>query len=530
MNEKRLKQDMIVSNRQPIRLRADPSFPPAIGYQYVLSDTNSSRNIRTWIFLKNNRLFRVLSLVDSTDTTSDFIRRFYATLRPYGPLAGPSVFESKLDVFFHDFYSSDSLTAQRARDAIPNVYFGPVGVPALLRAINTLPYNGKDYFETKTRLINELGYINDSIAANAVVEGLGQIYQRAGDTSTIQNAVFKALAHHKTRAAYDLLKRLMVEDPPIFENGTDYTYLFQDLGDSLALARKLFPDLLQLATVDDYKGNVQSLLANLVDSGYMQGPDYEPYLSQIWFDARIQWKKQEGKDEKKLQKKEDDNDDNSSDGDIEEGNGNDLDDYAILLLPFYDKNPNIPRFFDKMLSSRDASLRLNTTILLLRHDRPVADSIIRNLAASDSYRSELLQRLTAINRADRFPKQYHNQLDMARSLLASSRGNSGLADVQFIGKRRIQFKQSNGYVYLFKYKSAHDDDWQIGISGIQPADPAAVNTANEFVALTGKKLKPSLPINAQLDDQLRKLIFSKRKSAEHFYLDRNYFDRGGDED
>ncbi|HUB61575.1 MAG TPA: TraB/GumN family protein [Puia sp.] len=525
MNEKRLDQDMIAGARQPFSL-PDSTF----GYRYTLTDTNSTRHIRTWIFLNGNRLFRILSLSDSADTTSEFIRRFYATLKPLGPRTGPSVFDSKLAAFFDDFYSTDSLTAQRARDAIPNVYFGPAGVPALLQAINTLPYNGKDYFETKTRLINELGYINDPIATGPVVEGLRRIYERAGDTSTIQNAVFKALAHHKTRAAYDLLRRLMIQDPPIFENNTDYTYLFQDLGDSLALARTLFPDLLQLASVDDYKGNIQTLLASLVDSGYIQGPDYESYFSQIWFDARIQWKKQEGKDEKKLQKKEDDNDDNSSDNDADDNNGNDLDAYGILLAPFYDKNPNIPRFFDKMLASKDASLRLSTAILLLRHDRPVADSILRNLAASDTYRSDLYQQLTAIGKADRFPRQYRNQLDMARSLLASGRGNAGLADIQLITQRKIRFKELKGYVYFFKYKPAHDDDWQIGISGIQPSDLAAVNTAGDFVLLTGKKLKPGIPVNTQIDDQLRKLMFSKRKSALNFYLDHNYLDRTGDDE
>ncbi len=526
INEKRLSEDMVLSPRQPFSLAADTAF----GYRYTLTDTNSTRHIRTWIFLKDNRLFRVLSLADSTDTSSDFIRRFYATLKPLGDRHGPSVFDSKLTVFFNDFYSNDSLTALRAREAIPNVYFGPAGVPYLLQAINNLPYNGKDYFETKTKLINELGYINDSIAVGPVVEGLRQIYERAGDTSTIQNAVFKALAHHKTRAAYDLLKRLMVQDPPIFENNSDYSYLFQDLGDSLTLARTLFPGLLQLASVDDYKGNIQTLLAALVDSGYIHGADYESYFSQIWFDARIQWKKQEGRDEKKLQKKEDDNDDNSTDNDVEENSGNGLDAYAVLLAPFYDKNPNIPRFFDKMLTSRDGSLRLSTAILLLRHNRPVADTILRNLAASDTYRSELYQQLTAIGKADRFPRQYRNQLDIARSLMASNHGGSGLADIQFITKRKIQFKQFSGYVYFFKYKPGRDDDWQIGISGIQPVDLGSVNTATEFVTLTGKKLKPSLPVNTQIDDQLRKLIFSKRKSARDFYLDHNYLDRGGDED
>ena len=530
-NEKRLRQDMILGPRQAFRVTDDPSIA---GYRYSITDTNTSRRINTWVFLKDNRLFRILSLTDSTDTRTDtssgFIRRFYSSLRPLVPPAGPSVFESKLDSFFHDFNSTDSLTARRAREAIPNVYFGPAGVPALLRTINTLPYNGKDYFETKTRLINELGYINDSLATPPVVDGLRQIYQRAGDTSTIQNAVFKALAHHKTRAAYTLLKQLMVQDPPIFENATDYAYLFQDLGDSLALARTLFPDLLQLASVDDYKGNIQNLLASLVDSGYLKGTDYESYFSQIWFDARIQWKKQQGRDEKKLQKKEEEIEDNNSDNDAEDNAGNDLDDYGILLAPFYDKNPNIARFFDRMLASKDASLRLNTAILLLRRNHPVHDSIIQSLAAADQYRSDLYQQLMSIDHADRFPKQYRNQVDMARSLLAAGKGNTGLTDIQYVSRQKFQFKQSKGFVYFFKYKSGRDDDWQMGISGIQPSDPAAVNTSTEFVSLTGKKLKPNVPVNTQFDDQLRKLLFSKRKSAASFYNDHNYFDRSNDED
>jgi len=546
-NEKHIRRDMIISPWRPLRIDDGPGPPEgpahnsagnwasgnaaqAFGYQYSISDTNSSRRIRTWVFVRNDHFFRVLSLADSADTSSAFLRRFYSTFRPYGSLDGLPVFQSKLDSFFHDFYSSDSATARRAREAIPNVYFGPAGVPLLLRAIRALPYNGKDYFETKVKLINELGFINDPVSINAVVDGLHRVYESDGDTSTFQNAVFKALAHLKTRPSYQLLKTLMVQDPPIFENNSDYNYLFEDLGDSLALARILFPDLLQLASVDDYKSSVQSLLASLVDSGYMKGTDYDSWFTQLWFDARIQWKKQEGRDEKKLQKKEDDNDDSGGDNEGDDNSGNDLDSYAILLAPFYDRNPAIPRFFDKMLVSRDAGLQLSTAILLLRQGRTVADSIFRSLAASDSYRSELYRRLAAINRTDRFPAAYRNQLDMARSLLTAGRGALGMADIRFVAKRKIRFKESNGYVYFFKYKPTRDDDWQIGISGVQPADLSQVNTTNEFVNLTGKRLKQGQPENAQFDDQLRKLMFSKRKSAASFYVDRNYYDHNSDED
>jgi len=561
-NVKKLRQDLIISSMAPFRfdvppaaLTASPAVPaaapaasspaaanapasataptsatPAVtGYRMTLSDTNTSRQLNTWLFLKDNHLFRVLSLTDSLEPAGDFVRRFYASLRPLDPDPGPSVFTSKLDLFFHDFYSTDSLTAQKAREAIPNVYFGPAGVPALLHAINTLPYNSTDYFDTKTRLINELGYIDDSEAIKPVVAGLQQIYEKTGDTSTFQNAIFKALAHHKTRPAYDLLKRLIVQDPPVFDNASDYNYLFQDLGDSLALASTLFPDLLQLATVDDYKGNVQGLLAGLVDSGYLHSTDYSAWFSQIWFDAKIQWKKQEGRDEKKLQKKEEDNGDDNTDNDADD-NGNELDDYAILLEPFYATNPAIPHFFDKMLQSRDAMLRLNTAILLLRHSRPVADSIIQNLAAADTWRSTLYQDLVSIHRTDLFPGRYKDQVDMARGLLAAGHNSAAFADIQLVGRREVQFKEFKGNIYLFKYKLGKDDDWQIGLSGIQPANLKEVNTTTEFVSLTGKKLRQDKPVNTQFDEQLKRLLFSKRKSAAGFYMDRNYYEHGGEED
>jgi len=56
----------------------------------------------------------------------------------------------------------DSSTSIRRKRRFPNVYFGPAGVPGLLQAIASLAHNDKDYFSTKIRLINELGFISDS--------------------------------------------------------------------------------------------------------------------------------------------------------------------------------------------------------------------------------------------------------------------------------------------------------------------------------------------------------------------------------
>ncbi|HEY4111674.1 TraB/GumN family protein [Puia sp.] len=522
-NEKRLRRDLIVCSKQPY-INGDEA-----GYRYVLTDTNTTRRIDMRIFLKGSHLFRIVSLNDSLAAQSDFLARFYSSFHPVASSSGAPVFQGKLDLFFRDFESPDSLVAKRAKEAIPNVYFGAAGVPRLLEVIANLAYNGKDYFDTKTKFINELGYINDSAATPGVVAGLKQIYERAGDTSLLQNAVLKALAHHRTMAAYQLLKQLMIQDPPVFDNASEYTGLFRDIGDSLALARTLFPSLLQLSTVDDYKANIQSLLADLVDSNYLRAADYEPWFSQIYFDAKIQWKKQESKDERRLQKKEEDNDDNTE-TDGEEAAGNDLDDYAILLMPFYDKNPTIPHFFEKLLQSRDPQLRLSTSLLLLRHGRPVADSIFLALAANDASRSLLYQGLVAIGSVERFPLRYRTQEDIARSLLVASRGANEFAAIQLVDKQPAKFKDTKGWVYFFKYKINKDDDWQLGLSGIQPVNRKDLSTDASFVMLTAKKLKASTPAVEQFAGQWRKLLLSRRKSAASFFQDGEYHNLQPDED
>jgi hypothetical protein len=346
-----------------------------------------------------------------------------------------------------------------------------------------------------------------------------------GDTSSLQNAVFRALAHHRTREAYELLKTLLVQDPPVFDNESEYSYLFRDLGDSLALSKELFPELLQLGTVSDYKENIQSLMASLVDSGYLKGSDYESWFSQLYFDAKIQWKKQEGRDERRSQKKEDD------DGgeDTRENTDDALEDQAILLMPFYDRNATVPHFFNKLLQSRDGYLRLSTAVLMLRHNKPVPDSIIHNLAANDLYRSLLFRRLTAIHKANLFPKVFRNQVDMARSLLAATKG-AEFSEIQLVDKMPAQFKENKGVVYFFKYKVTSEDEWQIGLSGLQPVNPKDVNAEGEFVSCTGKKLRTGTPARQQFAQHLKKLMYSRRKSAAAFYQDISLYGRMDDED
>jgi hypothetical protein len=519
-NENKIREDLIIRSRVPFRFNDS-----VYGIKYEFADTNSSRIIRSWMFVKDNRMYRVINLTDTLSAPGPFVERFYSSLKPLEGKTGESVFRNKLSLFFSELGGHDSGESKRARDAIPNVYFGAGGVHSLLTAIRHRSAYDREYMLTKTKLINELGYIRDSTTIRELVAGLQDIYSRAGDTIILQNAVLKALAKNRTRESYALLKTLILRDPPVFDNGSDYGSLFQEMGDSLSLARGLFPELLELSSVDDYKDNVRSLLGWLVDSGYLHGPDYESYFNKIYFDARIQLKKQWAREEEQFQKKNEE-----GDGEFAEGSGpedraedyNELQDYAVLLLPFYESHAEVPSFFRRLLSSRDPALRLNTAILLVRRGKAVPDSIVGALAAIDHYRAILYDRLNAIVRLDLFPKGFRNQTDMARAQLLSG-SQVELSMVEPCGKKFVHSLEDSGYVYFFRYKLAKDAEWQIGISGLQPLDSNQIRSGDELVRLTNKKIRPDRPLAGQFEDQLRRLLFSRHKSAASFYLDNDSY-------
>jgi len=318
---------------------------------------------------------------------------------------------------------------------------------------------------------------------------------------------------------------LILQDPPVFSDSYEYGTLIDNLGDSLLLARQLFPELLQLSTLSDYKDDVLSLLVTLVDSNLINATDYESYFTKIYFDAKVELKKMQIKDEEKMEKDlvKDDNESNASAMDYD-GYNSDLENYSILLIPFYDKKKNVQMFFERMLQSRDPGIRLNTTILMLRNKIPVADSLLMNLATDDQYRSRLYVQLEKIKRLDKFPVKFKNQPDIARSFLLADKNYDKVDSVVFIKKEPAAYLDKKGVVYFYKYRVKKEDDWKMGISGLQSADEKVILTDDKLTTMTDKKIKKDEPLEQQFKDQLKKRLFSFHPSAKNFYGYNNYSD------
>jgi hypothetical protein len=69
-----------------------------------------------------------------------------------------------------------------------------------------------------------------------------------------------------------------------------------------------------------------------------------------------------------------------------------------------------------------------------------------------------------------------------------------------------------------------EDDWKMGLSGIQPEDPSQISSDDMLVSMTDKKINAEDPELEQFEKQLKKLIYSLRRSSAYFYRDNKYGD------
>jgi hypothetical protein len=286
--------------------------------------------------------------------------------------------------------------------------------------------------------------------------------------------------------------------------------------------------------IEDYRTDVMNLLETMVDSGYLKAADYETSFPKLYLEARQLLKKQLARESKvkmeKAARKESpgvsfDAGDDDNDAPSDAGNA-ELDQYAILLLPFYNKNPGVQSFFEQLQTTQDRRLLYNTFILLLRNKHKVPDSLFTKYAMADLYRSELYTDLESIKMLDKFPKQYKTQLDIARSLVAKPLDNYEKLDTLiYLDKLPVSYENKKGYVYFFKYKRMRDDiTWNVATVGMQPEKPDVIDVDNDdFTSVDeDRKLENDKPVKEQLQKMLKEMLYARRSSASVFYDARSY--------
>jgi len=541
--------------------------------EQLVTDTNSSRAILSKTFYRNGLRFQLTAETDTLSQPSSFVKSFFENFVPADTLKVINPFTKKSKIFFTDFFGSDSVARKKAINSVWQIDLDSTDLPLLTKAIHSFKWSEKKYLERKISFISKLGDIPVKESADL----LKNIYYAAGDTLQLQHTALSALLNQKTQYSFRLFKDIIINEPPVLDNEKSYqndyrtypatiTYrsiyntgselsgggFLNELYDSLQLTKTILPDLLPLMTLDDYKKPIMHLLRKMVDSNLVKAKDYEIYFSKFLIEAKQELKKQAIEEKKSAIEKAEGEKTEAKPANIyrrnESDQGNeDLLTYATLLLPFKETNPAVNDVLKQMLSSNDKRLKYNTAYLLLRHKLSLPDTTLAYFAKLDEYRYELFTDLRTLKMLDKFPAEYKNQRDLSKSKLFSSSYYSKPDSLVFIDSLPATLKNRKGFVFFYKYKTKKDDlSWKLATAGLLSQDNNQFNDEDDdddeedddgrmytsimsgwnlsgnndkivFTEFTDEKIKDDVPVKEQMEKQLKKILYSKRKSARMFY-------------
>lgn len=536
-------------------------------WDMIVSDTGSSRSFWYKVFYKDGVTFTLTTQQDTLTPPSDFVRQFYESFTPSDTLKGLSPFTKKSSLFFADLQSSDSVIRKRALNAIPEIYFDSTDLPELKNAIMACNWEQKKYLNTKKDLIAKLGGINTRAAADYLKE----LYYAQGDTVQLVYTTLQALLWHKNDYAYGLFRNIIANEPPVLDFSGDYedygrsvnrvtryfnqpgftggSDFMQRLTDSLALTKKILSDLLPLLNLEDYKSTVMDLLGEMADSNLLKPSDYVMYYNKFLLEAKQELKKQSIAEKKaaieKAEASKEKNKDRESDEE-ETDDGNDLlTRYAKLLIPFWDSHTAVAPLINQMLSSNDKTLKYHILLQLMQKERPYPDSLLRYFGGLEEYRYDLYADLKKMKKLDKFPAMYNNHLDLGKSSLLRMKSYNKPDSLVYADRISTVYKGKKGYMYFFNYKTKKDDlNWKLAVVGLVPENPREFEFTDtlqdapdsyywdaddrsyrfgtyEFTRFTDEKAATGEAMKTQMQKELKKMIYEKRKSALQFYNESN---------
>ena len=533
-------------------------------WEAIITDTGSSRTLWTRVFYKDGIGFSIATESDTVTAPSQFVKTFFRSFTPDDSLSGVNPYVKKASIFFADLKNSDTVIHNRAIKHIGDINLDSSDLTGLMEAIGALNWKEKKYLDAKSSFIEKLGRIK----TNAGADYLKQLYYAVEDTVRLQYAVLENLLNHKTRYAYGIFRDIINTEPPVldyssvdpgsyttseilrmYNSGFEYNdgKFMDELFDSLALTRTILSDLLPLINLEDYKPGIMKLLGRMIEEGLVEPKDYETCFSKLLLEARQELKKQSIAEKKRsIEKAEEIKTDKKKpaylrDDDEKDAGNDDLSLYATLLLPFSEKNSAVNTLLQQMLQSSDKELKYNTLLLLLENEKTYPDSLLNWFGQMDEYRYKLYTDLKEKGKPNLFPAQFNNPIDLGRSALLDKKSYGKPDSILFLDRLPLLYKNKDGFIYFFKYKSKKDDlVWKLATAGLVPADggafefdetamlPGAVSLYEvsgarqyDFTRFSDTKLKDDEPVNEQLRKEMKKMLYSRRKSAKEFYSEEN---------
>ncbi|MFK7813411.1 MAG: TraB/GumN family protein, partial [Maribacter sp.] len=415
----------------------------------TLTDTASTRGILIKNIVKNGLLYEVKSKVDTIDKPSRFVTDFFQNFTPFDTVVGKSILTDKTTAFFAALRKNDSIVS----DGYSFIKFQKKHIDSLKYYISAFNFP-EDKKHIQSYLIQKLAALDDP----QVNSFFKDFYAKSYNNSNAQTKILTAITKKADEESVKLLLELMSQDLPLVSNKFEIHKIFKPYMDSLPMAKKLYPEILDYSAIAEYKSPIFEMLANLQAKGLIKPKSYKKYRKQILNDAKIQLKRQLGQSYI-----------SNTRGDYHDiiapaasyraiGSTKVLEDYAVLLYPFV-KEKDVRQFFNRLLLVKDPKVQTTYAALLCKNELTIPHRMLDSLSSNINSRVLLFNKLKAIGKSNLFPNKYRNERSLAEAHLFNFKRFDVKKDsVSFLEKRTLDYRGKAYTGYYFKTKNGNDYD------------------------------------------------------------------------
>ncbi len=465
--------------------------------QLTLTDTASTRGILIKNIIKGGLLYELKAVIDTTQKPSKYITEFFNNFKPLDTLIGKDLIADKTTIFFNALKANDSI----ALSGYPFIAFNKSHIDSLRYYISEFDYS-EDQKKIQSFLIQRLTELDDSES----MEFYTNFYQNSYNNSSSQTKILQAIAKKSTELSGEQLLSLMSKDLPLVSSDYEIYQIFKPYMDSLTLAKKLYPEILDYSAIEEYKSPIFSLLAQLKTNGLIKPKIYKKFRKQMLNDAKIQLKRELG---------------NTSNNNINNyqvnllnvKKKNVLESYIQLLHPFI-KEKEVQLFFDKLSLLNDAEIQTTKIALLLSSGNIVDALEIENLANELDSRNLLFTKLKNVGKLSFFPEKFKTQQMLSEAQLFENKGYNKFTDsINFIAKKNITFRNKKYVAYAFKYSNGSDYDKNFKMYMAIYKDDSKLKS-EPFYKNNGRRIEDTDTDEETLNLVIDEFILKDRKRAE----------------
>ncbi len=399
----------------------------------TLSDTASTRGILIKNILKGSFLYEIKAKVDTAHSPSKFVAEFFENFKPQGTPEGQHILKDKTADFFKALRNNDSIVLTGYRF----IQYDNSHIDSLKYYIENFDFPA-DKKHIQAHMIQKMGGIDHP----EVVSFFKDYYAKSYNNSEAQTKILQAIAKARDENSVNLLLDLMSQDLPLVSNTFGIQNIFKPISDSLGLAKKLYPEILDYSGVEEYKLPIFSILAELRSQGMVKASSYKKYRKQLLNDAKIQLKRHLGRSTNRNGQ--------PRYSRIARQQNNLLEDYVILLYPFI-KEKEMRQFFTRLHLVKDPRIRSTYATLLVDSGATIPNGMLTSLAADINSRAMLYNGLESIDKLNMFPKAYHSQRALAESALFDQRKYNAMRDdLHYLNQKEITFRGKTYDCIYFK--------------------------------------------------------------------------------